>query len=122
MASQLDGFHSRRQDRGFFSHDKNLAFRRRSIFAGQPFRVFFADKHVAVEGLRPFQMRAVVMGMADHNCVQASFALDPLDRLGIEEGYAVPQDVSCWRLDEDGALADAKLGFRPDGDEAVVCI
>jgi hypothetical protein len=58
--------------------------------ATQPFCIFFTDKHRALESLCPFQMRRIVMWVADYDRFQASFALNPLDCLVIEKRYAIP--------------------------------
>lgn len=57
------------------------------------------------------------MWVADDDGNEAAERVDPVDGVAVEDGDAVPQDVSSRCLDKNCALADGKLGFGSEGYE-----
>lgn len=55
-------------------------------------------------------MRAVEMGVRNHDRCQAAEGVDGGYERGREKSDAVPEDVAVECLDEEGALADGEAG------------
>ncbi len=77
----------------------------------------------------PLHLRCVVVGVRERDAGQTAATLDLSDRLVVDQGNAVPEDVAGRRLDQVRALADAdfRLGqdrrhARFEGDEAVAMV
>lgn len=79
------------------------------LFAIQPLRIVFGKVYRAFEYPGPFEMRGVEVGVADDYGFQSALFVDEIHSRLVDEGDDVPEDVSLARLNEDGALAYAKL-------------
>lgn len=66
------------------------------------------------ELIPPGQVGGVVVRVADHNRFQSALGFNPVYGLAVEQGQAVPEDVSVGGgFDQDCALADGE--FRGGG-------
>ena len=80
-----------------------------TVFPVKPLRIVGCDIHRTPKPCRPLQMRRVEMRMANHNRLQPAFLINKIHSSLVEKGDKVPEHVAVGRLQEDGALADAKL-------------
>ena len=70
-----------------------------------------------IEGVAPFHHGRIEMGMRNGDGPNPTETMDPIDCLIVEQGHAIPQEISAGRLDEQGTLSDGKGRFSPDPDQ-----
>jgi len=110
LAADLDLFFRAFDESACFAH---------AVEAVEPAFVFPGEVDGAFEGVGPFEVRGVVVGMGDYDGGEAALVVDPVDGWGVEEGYAVPEDVALWSFDEDGSLPDGELRLGIDHPKTV---
>src|SRR5260370_4798494 len=75
---------------------------------GDPLPVGRVDVDRRVECMRPLDHAAVEMRVADCDCIDAAERVHGRDRLVVDVGDHVPDDVPGWRSDQQGALTDRR--------------
>lgn len=117
MATQLDHIDTRQDFNMFTLVENSFAI---CILAVQPLLIFISEVHRAIEHACPLQMGAVEVRMGNGNGFETSSGLDELNGSFVEKTNTVPEDVTGFSLDEEGALADGELRTREDGPDTAV--
>ncbi len=117
VAAKFDHISTRKYFQCQATHEPTMAI---FIIAIDPLLILFSQIDWAIEFASPLEVRAVEMGVRDGNRLQPASGLDKRNGVRVQQADAVPQDVSCFRFDQDGALANSKLRAGEDGPNATV--
>lgn len=85
-----------------------------------PGHVFSGQVYWTPKGARPLHMGRVIMRVTDDDSLDTAERCNTSYCFRVQKRDTVPKDIARGGAQHDGALADGKLGYCGDGDEASV--